>query len=74
VFFSIIYFGVRARGVGGYLKTFAESTIIMIPLNVVETFTRTFSLIVRLFGIDTYPWPSGLPKLKHRCQAESHFF
>ena len=50
VFFAIIYFGIRARGFGGYLKTFAEPTIVMIPLNVVETFTRTFSLIVRLFG------------------------
>ena len=50
VFLAIIYFGIRARGVGGYLKTFAEPTVIMIPLNVVETFTRTFSLIVRLFG------------------------
>jgi F-type H+-transporting ATPase subunit a len=50
VFFAIIYFGIRARGLGGYLKTFAEPTILMIPLNVVETFTRTFSLIVRLFG------------------------
>ena len=50
VFFAIIYFGIRARGFGGYLKTFADPTIVMIPLNVVETFTRTFSLIVRLFG------------------------
>ena len=50
VFLAIIYFGIRARGVGGYLKTFAEPTVIMIPLNVVEQFTRTFSLIVRLFG------------------------
>jgi F-type H+-transporting ATPase subunit a len=50
VFIAIIYFGVRARGLGGYLKTFAEPSIVMIPLNVVETFTRTFSLIVRLFG------------------------
>ncbi len=50
VFFAIIYFGIRARGIGGYLKTFAEPTIAMIPLNLVETFTRTFSLIVRLFG------------------------
>ena len=50
VFFAVIYFGIRARGVGGYLKTFAEPTIVMIPLNIVETFTRTFSLIVRLFG------------------------
>lgn len=50
VFCSIIYFGIRARGVRGYLQTFAEPTIFMIPLNLVETFTRTFSMIVRLFG------------------------
>jgi F-type H+-transporting ATPase subunit a len=50
VFFAVIYFGIRARGLTGYLKTFAEPTFVMIPLNVVETFTRTFSLIVRLFG------------------------
>jgi F-type H+-transporting ATPase subunit a len=50
VFSSIIYFGIRARGAWGYLRTFAEPTIFMIPLNLVETFTRTFSLIVRLFG------------------------
>jgi F-type H+-transporting ATPase subunit a len=50
VFFAIFYFGIRARGLRGYLKTFAEPSIVMIPLNVVETFTRTFSMIVRLFG------------------------
>ncbi|XUM25038.1 F0F1 ATP synthase subunit A [Bradyrhizobium oligotrophicum S58] len=50
VFVAIFYFGVRARGLVGYLKTFAEPTFIMVPLNIVETFTRTFSLIVRLFG------------------------
>ncbi len=50
VFCSIVYFGIRARGFGGYLTTFAEPSVVMIPLNVVETFTRTFSLIVRLFG------------------------
>lgn len=50
VFCAVIYFGVRAHGFGAYLRTFAEPTWLMIPLNVVETFTRTFSLIVRLFG------------------------
>jgi F-type H+-transporting ATPase subunit a len=50
VFFAVIWFGIRARGLAGYLKTFAEPTFLMIPLNVVETFTRTFSLVVRLFG------------------------
>jgi F-type H+-transporting ATPase subunit a len=50
VFFAIVYFGIRARGLGGYVKTFAEPSIVMVPLNVVEALTRTFSLIVRLFG------------------------
>jgi F-type H+-transporting ATPase subunit a len=50
VLISIFYFGIRARGLTGYLATFAEPSVVMIPLNVVETFTRTFSLIVRLFG------------------------
>jgi F-type H+-transporting ATPase subunit a len=50
VFFAVIWFGIRARGLAGYLKNFAEPTFLMIPLNVVETFTRTFSLVVRLFG------------------------
>jgi F-type H+-transporting ATPase subunit a len=50
VFFAVIYFGIRARGLGAYLRTFAEPTLLMVPLNIVETFTRTFSLIVRLFG------------------------
>jgi F-type H+-transporting ATPase subunit a len=50
VFSAIIYFGIRARGLRGYLNTFAQPSIVMIPLNLVETFTRTFSMIVRLFG------------------------
>lgn len=50
VFAATLYYGVRALGLGGYLKTFAEPSWVMIPLNVVEQITRTFSLIVRLFG------------------------
>ncbi|HMK89036.1 MAG TPA: F0F1 ATP synthase subunit A [Methylocystis sp.] len=50
VFCATIYHGVRTRGPLGYLKTFAEPSIVMIPLNLVEQVTRTFSLIVRLFG------------------------
>jgi len=50
VFIAAIYFGIRSRGVAGYLKTFAEPTVLMIPLNIAETFTRTFSMSVRLFG------------------------
>ncbi len=50
VFAATIYYGIRARGVRRYLASFAEPTWIMIPLNLVEQITRTFSLVVRLFG------------------------
>jgi F-type H+-transporting ATPase subunit a len=50
VFFAVSYYGIRFRGVRGYLATFAEPTVLMIPLNVMGTLTRTFSLVVRLFG------------------------
>jgi F-type H+-transporting ATPase subunit a len=50
VFFAVHYFGVRAQGLAGYLATFAKPKLIMLPLNVVSEITRTFSLMVRLFG------------------------
>ena len=50
VFFSVHYFGVRARGLREYLASFAEPKLIMLPLNILSELTRTFSLMVRLFG------------------------
>ncbi len=50
VFLSVIWFGVRKGGVGGYLKSFAAPNPVMIPLNMLESVTRTFSMFVRLFG------------------------
>jgi len=50
VFGATLYHGVRCNGVLGYLKTFAEPSWLMIPLNLIEQITRTFSLFVRLFG------------------------
>jgi F-type H+-transporting ATPase subunit a len=50
VFGAMLWFGVRGRGLFGYLASFAEPTIVMLPLNIAETITRTFSLVVRLFG------------------------
>jgi F-type H+-transporting ATPase subunit a len=50
VFVAVIWFGIRASGVRGYLATFATPSPIMIPLNFIESITRTFSLLVRLFG------------------------
>jgi F-type H+-transporting ATPase subunit a len=50
VFVAVIIFGVRFRGWRGYLRTFAHPNIVMVPLKLLEQITRTFSLIVRLFG------------------------
>jgi F-type H+-transporting ATPase subunit a len=50
VFAAIIWFGIRAGGVRGYLGTFATPSVVMVPLNIIESVTRTFSLFVRLFG------------------------
>ena len=50
VFVAVIWFGIRAGGVRGYLATFASPNPIMIPLNFLESITRAFSLLVRLFG------------------------
>ncbi|HZU62750.1 MAG TPA: F0F1 ATP synthase subunit A [Novosphingobium sp.] len=50
VFVATIWHGIRANGVLGYLRGFAEPSWIMLPLNLVEQITRSFSMIIRLFG------------------------
>ncbi len=50
VFLAVHFFGVRERGLLRYLASFAKPKLIMLPLNVVSEVTRTFSLMVRLFG------------------------
>jgi len=50
VFAATLWFGIRTLGLWGYLRTFAEPSWVMIPLNLVEQITRHFSLVIRLFG------------------------
>jgi F-type H+-transporting ATPase subunit a len=50
VFLAVIWFGIREGGIRGYLASFAWPNPVMIPLNLIESVTRTFSLFVRLFG------------------------
>ena len=50
VFVAVIVFGIRAGGVLGYFRHFASPSVFLIPLNVVETLTRSFSMLIRLFG------------------------
>ena len=50
VFFSVHYYGVRARGLRGYLRRYAQPSLFLAPLNILSELTRTFSLMIRLFG------------------------
>jgi len=50
VFGAVIWFGIKAGGIAGYLATYASPSPLMLPLNFIESLTRTFSMIVRLFG------------------------
>ncbi len=49
VFLSVHYFGIRANGLGSYLKNMA-SPIYTFPLEIIGQFSRTVSLTLRLFG------------------------
>lgn len=48
--FLIEYSGIHAKGVKGYLKSFAHPMPILIPINILEMFIRPLSLCMRLFG------------------------
>lgn len=50
VFLAVHAFGVAMRGPKAYLAGYLKPNWFMLPLNVVSEFTRTFSLMVRLFG------------------------
>jgi F-type H+-transporting ATPase subunit a len=50
VFLSVHYFGVRVRGGGRYLHHYLEPSPFLLPLNILAELTRTFSLMIRLFG------------------------
>ncbi len=50
VFVSVIWFSISSDGVSGYLKSFAMPNPVMIPLNMLASITRVFSMFVRLFG------------------------
>ncbi len=50
VFFSVHYFGIRARGFGNYARRYLKPNPLMLPLNILSEITRTFALMVRLFG------------------------
>ena len=50
VFIAVPLFGIEEQGLRGYLKSYIEPTLIMLPFNVISEFSRTLALAVRLFG------------------------
>ena len=50
VFVAVPLFGIEGQGLGAYLKSYAEPTVIMMPFNVISELSRTLALAVRLFG------------------------
>jgi len=50
VLVAVPFFGIEEHGLGGYLKSYAEPTIIMLPFNIISELSRTLALAVRLFG------------------------
>jgi F-type H+-transporting ATPase subunit a len=50
VFIAVPYFGIKKKGLGGYLKSYIEPTFFMLPFNIISEISRTISLAVRLFG------------------------
>ena len=50
VFLAVPFYGIRARGIGGYLRHYLEPSPFLLPLEIITEFSRTLALAVRLFG------------------------
>ncbi len=46
----VIFAGIRYKGVGGWIKSFAQPTPIMLPFNILDYVIKPTSLALRLFG------------------------
>ena len=50
VLVAVPFYGIEVQGLGGYLKSYVEPTVIMLPFNIISELSRTLALAVRLFG------------------------
>jgi F-type H+-transporting ATPase subunit a len=50
VFLAVPVYGVRTKGLKGYLKHYLEPTPLLLPLEIISELSRTVALAVRLFG------------------------
>jgi F-type H+-transporting ATPase subunit a len=50
VFLAVPSYGIRARGIRGYLRYYLEPSPFLLPLEIITKLSRTLALAVRLFG------------------------
>jgi F-type H+-transporting ATPase subunit a len=50
VFVAVHLFGIEEQGIGGYLRSYLEPTVVMLPFNLISEVSRTLALAIRLFG------------------------
>ena len=50
VLVAVPLYGIEDQGLWGYLKSYIEPTVIMLPFNLISEVSRTLALAVRLFG------------------------
>ena len=50
VFVAVPFYGIEQQGLGGYLKSYLQPTVIMLPFNIISEISRTIALAIRLFG------------------------
>lgn len=50
VLVAVPIFGIGNQGLRGYLKTWVEPSVIMLPFNIIGEFSRGISLAIRLYG------------------------
>jgi F-type H+-transporting ATPase subunit a len=69
---SVWGYGIKQKGLGGYLKHFLEPYPVLLPLNILEELVKPITLALRLFGnifaggimlalIAIIPWYYGMP-------------
>lgn len=50
VLVAVPIFGIGNQGLRGYLKTWVQPSVIMLPFNIIGEFSRGISLAIRLYG------------------------
>lgn len=50
VFIAVPFFGVKQKGLSGYLKHYVKPSVFMAPFEIIGEFSRTLALAVRLYG------------------------